>query len=217
VSPNRARQVSPVLTWDRRCSSPIVNGNKQDETFVVFSVPFVTGTDLICAGDKLQMDIQHWLSPPNPSTNHNSASEARYGGTAAWFFKSEALKEWRARGSLLWIHGKRMFYESLMSALCIYNFVDFEAGAGKSTLLYVMSSFVCSEFFKSLPDPRSLTTLKASTQSDWPTSRTITLIFGISRSKIAMAYSLPSSCSFLSNRTPAPRSYPSYIWTMALY
>jgi len=65
--------------------------------------------------DKLRTNIQHWLSPPNPSANHNSASEARYSGTGAWLFESESLKEWNARGSLLWIHGK--------------------PGAGKSTLL----------------------------------------------------------------------------------
>jgi len=67
--------------------------------------------------DQLQRDVKDWLSPPDPSTNHNFVLEARHGGTGAWFFKSETLKEWNARGSLLWIHGK--------------------PGAGKSTLLYV--------------------------------------------------------------------------------
>jgi len=74
--------------------------------------------------DQLQKEVQHWLSPPDPSTNQNFVSEARHGGTAAWFFESEALAEWKASGSFLWIHGK--------------------PGAGKSTLLYVMSSWLCS-------------------------------------------------------------------------
>ena len=55
--------------------------------------------------------------PPNPSTNHNFVLEARHGETGAWVFKSETLKEWNARGCLLWIHGKRMFSDLLTSAL----------------------------------------------------------------------------------------------------
>jgi len=34
-----------VLTWGRRRSSPSVNRNKQDETFVSFSLPFIAETD----------------------------------------------------------------------------------------------------------------------------------------------------------------------------
>ena len=49
--------------------------------------------------------------------NHNFVSEARHTGTAAWFFESKALAEWKATGSLLWIHGKRMFFESPTPAL----------------------------------------------------------------------------------------------------
>lgn len=64
-----------------------------------------------------QRNFQPWLSPPDPSTNHNSALKARHSGTAAWFFGSNALTEWKSRGSLLWIHGKRMFFERPTSAL----------------------------------------------------------------------------------------------------
>jgi hypothetical protein len=72
--------------------------------------------------DQLRWEVQHWLSPPDPSTNHNFVRKARHSGTAAWFFENSALTEWKARGSLLWIHGK--------------------PGAGKSTLLYVVTSWV---------------------------------------------------------------------------
>ena len=64
-----------------------------------------------------QRNIQAWLSPPDPSTNHNSTLKARHSGTAAWFFASNALTEWKSGGSLLWIHGKRMFFESPKSAM----------------------------------------------------------------------------------------------------
>jgi hypothetical protein len=68
-------------------------------------------------GDQLRWEIQHWLSPPDPSTNHNFVWNARHGGTATWFFESNVLTEWKATGSLLWIHGKRTVFEPLTSAL----------------------------------------------------------------------------------------------------
>ena len=64
------------------------------------------------AGEKLQRDIQSWLSPPDPWKNHNIAHELRHDVTGAWFVRGDTLSEWRAFGpsSLLWVHGKRRFY-----------------------------------------------------------------------------------------------------------
>jgi hypothetical protein len=70
---------------------------------------------LYSVGDQLQMDVQHWLSPPDPSTNHIFVSNLRHKGTAAWFFESSALIEWKEKGSLLWIHGKRTSFKLQMS------------------------------------------------------------------------------------------------------
>ena len=61
------------------------------------------------AVDQLQRDVQHWLSPPDPSTNHDFIWKAHLTGTASWFFESDALTEWKRKGSVLWVHGKRMF------------------------------------------------------------------------------------------------------------
>ena len=46
---------------------------------------------LFTAGGQLQWDIQRWPNPPDPSTNHNFALEARHSGTAAWFFEGNTL------------------------------------------------------------------------------------------------------------------------------
>ena len=72
---------------------------------------------LCLAGKQLQRDVQHWLSPPDPSTNQNFVSEARHSGTAAWFLEGKEMTEWKATGSFLWIHGKRMFLGPSMNAL----------------------------------------------------------------------------------------------------
>ena len=61
--------------------------------------------------DKLvQQDLRRWLSPSDPSTNHNIASNAHHKGTATWFFEGSTYKEWKstASESLLWVHGKRV-------------------------------------------------------------------------------------------------------------
>ncbi|KAH9169375.1 hypothetical protein EDB89DRAFT_2098979 [Lactarius sanguifluus] len=50
--------------------------------------------------------LRSWLSPSDPSTNHNIARKARHRGTAAWFFQGSIFIEWKFSGSLLWIHGK---------------------------------------------------------------------------------------------------------------
>jgi hypothetical protein len=50
-----------------------------------------------------------WLSPADPSTNHNILRMAHNEGTAVWFFQGKIFIEWKSSGCLLWIHGKRTF------------------------------------------------------------------------------------------------------------
>jgi archaellum component FlaC len=60
-------------------------------------------------GNLLRSSLLQWLSPSDPSTNHNIASNAHHDGTAQWFFQGSIFKEWKSAGSFLWIHGKRVF------------------------------------------------------------------------------------------------------------
>ena len=117
VPPGTPEQVSPMLSLVCSRSSPNVKRNEQDQTSVIFLPAFYYRDQEYIAGDQLQRDVKHWLSPPDPSTNHIFVSKARHSGTAAWFFGGDALREWKATGSFLWIHGKRMFSEPPASAL----------------------------------------------------------------------------------------------------
>jgi hypothetical protein len=56
----------------------------------------------------LRESIHKWLSPPDPSTNHNIACGTYNKKTASWFFQGSIFQEWKSTGSLLWIHGKRL-------------------------------------------------------------------------------------------------------------
>jgi hypothetical protein len=60
-------------------------------------------------GNQLIQLLRSWLSPADPSTNHNIARKARHMGTAEWLFQGQIIIKWRSSGSLLWIHGKRTF------------------------------------------------------------------------------------------------------------
>ena len=80
------------------------------------SGPAVTVVEysFILTGNQFRQDLRKWLSPPDPSTNHNIARKAHHDGTATWFFQGGIFKEWRSAPSLLWIHGKRTFPPSLL-------------------------------------------------------------------------------------------------------
>jgi hypothetical protein len=58
-------------------------------------------------GNQLRDNLLRWLSPPDPSTNHNIACKAHHNGTAEWFFRGSIFNQWKTTGSFLWIHGKR--------------------------------------------------------------------------------------------------------------
>jgi hypothetical protein len=71
----------------------------------------------ILAGDKLQQDVQSWLSAPDPWKKHNLICSLRHAGTATWFVQGDSFSEWKASragsSSLLWIHGKRQWLFSV--------------------------------------------------------------------------------------------------------
>ncbi|KAH9990149.1 hypothetical protein BJV77DRAFT_629677 [Russula vinacea] len=55
----------------------------------------------------LRDSLLRWLSPPDPSTNHNIACKAHHNGTAQWFSQGSIFNRWKSTDPFLWIHGKR--------------------------------------------------------------------------------------------------------------
>ncbi|KAH9988803.1 hypothetical protein BJV74DRAFT_988000, partial [Russula compacta] len=67
---------------------------------------------------QLRQDLRRWLSPPDPSTNHNIACGAHHEGTATWFFEGSIFNQWKSTGSLLWIYGKRSSIIVNITSMC---------------------------------------------------------------------------------------------------
>ncbi|KAI0291192.1 hypothetical protein B0F90DRAFT_402769 [Multifurca ochricompacta] len=63
--------------------------------------------------------LRGWLSPPNPSINHNIARETHHGGTATWFTEGGTFDEWKTNGSLLWIRGNPGSGKSILCSAII--------------------------------------------------------------------------------------------------
>src|SRR5882757_10919146 len=63
----------------------------------------------VLTGNQLRQDLRRWLSPPDPSTNHNIACNAHHQGTATWFSRGSIYQDWKSTSSepLLWIYGRR--------------------------------------------------------------------------------------------------------------
>ena len=61
----------------------------------------------IVSENQLRESIHKWLSPPDSSTNHNIACSTHHKKAATWFFQGTFFREWKSKGSLIWIHGKR--------------------------------------------------------------------------------------------------------------
>ena len=81
----------------------------------------------------MQIASKSWLSPPDPSKNYNIGYKAHQDGTATWFFEGSVFDAWNAKGSLLWIHGKRTSPKLVLATTLILLYHI--AGAGKSILL----------------------------------------------------------------------------------
>jgi hypothetical protein len=86
-------------------------GNDVDEMKRLSYTYFISvdcGALHILSGNQLQESIHNWLSPPDPSTNHNIACGTHHKKAATWFFQGSIFQEWKSTGSLLWVYGKRL-------------------------------------------------------------------------------------------------------------
>ncbi|KAF8493423.1 hypothetical protein F5888DRAFT_1908675 [Russula emetica] len=97
---------------------------------------------IILTENQLRQDLRRWLSPQDPSTNHNIACNAHHKGTATWFFERRTYKEWKSTGSesLLWVHGKPGSGKSILCSTIIED-VKAMCNAGQASIAYFYFDF----------------------------------------------------------------------------
>ncbi|KAH9010699.1 hypothetical protein EDB85DRAFT_1901765 [Lactarius pseudohatsudake] len=91
--------------------SSIVEDGKETRMAIQHITNQVSDLNRVLTGN-VRIDFRSWMSPESPpgadpSINYNAACEAHHEGTAAWCTQSNTFADWKASGSLLWIHGKR--------------------------------------------------------------------------------------------------------------
>ncbi|KAH8999587.1 hypothetical protein EDB86DRAFT_2756367, partial [Lactarius hatsudake] len=84
--------------------------------------------------------LRKWIAPSDPSVNYNTASDAHHEGTAAWCTKGSTFAEWKASGSLLWVHGKPGSGKSILSSAVIRDIKSI-SNAGSAFLAYFYFDF----------------------------------------------------------------------------
>lgn len=83
-----------------------------------------------------RMEIEKWLSAPDPSTNHHGAFKARQPGTGGWFVEGEPFATWKTDScSLLLLFGIRT---SGIPITNTYSNRVCAAGSGKTILRYAL-------------------------------------------------------------------------------
>ncbi|KAH9073482.1 hypothetical protein EDB83DRAFT_76113 [Lactarius deliciosus] len=87
--------------------------------------------------NQLRESLRRWVTPPDPSTNHNIARDIYHGGTAEWFFQGSIFAEWKSAGSLLWIYGKPGSGKSILCSTVIQDILTLrEAGSASMAYFY---------------------------------------------------------------------------------
>jgi len=72
-------------------------------------------------GNQSREKLRTWLSPPDPSINHNLACDTHHEGTAKWFTQGRTFDEWKRNGSLLWIRGNRALRSFSWPSQCLIS------------------------------------------------------------------------------------------------
>ncbi|KAF8494392.1 hypothetical protein F5888DRAFT_655820 [Russula emetica] len=92
--------------------------------------------------NQLRRDVRRWLSPPDPSTNHNIACNAHCEGTATWFFRGSIYQDWKSTDSepLLWIYGKPGSGKTILCSTIIQD-MKVMCDAGQASMAYFYFDF----------------------------------------------------------------------------
>lgn len=104
--------------WKALTTNWILSFMVRNLVFIRSSISFYLGFGFLVsdsgsnklAGSLLRQNLVNWLSPPDLYTNFKDASDAHHESTGEWLTQGSIFKSWKQSSSLLWINGKRTFY-----------------------------------------------------------------------------------------------------------
>ena len=109
----------PFSTYQHFSPVACYHSSRRDQKFVPPSRCYRAISRLtMLTGNQAKERVRTWLSPPDPSTNHNHARETQQRGTARWFLQGSTFCEWKKNGSILWIRGNRAPFSSVLPYDC---------------------------------------------------------------------------------------------------
>ncbi|KAH9963673.1 hypothetical protein BGW80DRAFT_1542385 [Lactifluus volemus] len=115
----------------------------------------IHNTTLNSKRDQLRDRLLSWLSPPDPSENHNTALRAHHERTSQWLFQNTIFNEWKSTGSLLWLYGNPGSGKTVICSTIIQDIMSL-CDAGRASVAYFYFDFrdtkkqSCQEMLHSL-------------------------------------------------------------------
>lgn len=181
--------------------------------FVINPVASDRGVSDLLVGGRVRDGLRNWVTPPNPSTNHNISCSIQHRGTVLWFLQSEVFREWKSTGSLFWIYGKRtvlpLLPNPLLMTIRIFSGLwEKHSLVGHRFALYPMTN---SRYLIAL---RLFRTSKPYTRRGWLLLPTFILTLGILISKIVETSSHLSSSNSPRSPVHVVTSSTAFIWNM---
>ncbi|KAI1327310.1 ankyrin repeat-containing domain protein [Xylariaceae sp. FL0255] len=131
--------------------------------------------------------IRTWLSPSDPSTNLDKASDARHPGTGEWLLRDLAYSCWKSnKSSFLWLCGMPGCGKTILSSsivrdlqetrICLYFYFDF-SDSKKQSLDNALRSLICQLYDRLETTRDPLDSLKTSCGSAQPGLGSLRTVF----------------------------------------
>ncbi|KAH9992931.1 hypothetical protein BJV77DRAFT_410664 [Russula vinacea] len=90
--------------------------------------------------NQMRDKLRSWLSPPDPSVNHNTACKTQHSGTATWFIQGSTFRDWKKNGSLLWVRGNPGAGKSILCSAVIEDIKNIQ-GARPALIAFYYFDF----------------------------------------------------------------------------
>jgi hypothetical protein len=94
--------------------------------------------DLLKYVEEKLLKFRNWLSPPDPSENHERTLKQRTPNTGLWFLESNEYASWKKQpASLIWLHGMLGCGKSVLCSTIIQDVLqNYEQDPGKAVAYF---------------------------------------------------------------------------------